>query len=72
MNTTVPQDKTHQRLAPVRPVKSTGQTCHAWAAQDEQRPQVNSPKSNSRSFESLYGFVQDFGDSRNTSWALHS
>jgi hypothetical protein len=33
---------------------------------------VNSPKSNSRSPESLHGFVQDFGDSRNTSWELHS
>jgi hypothetical protein len=28
-NTVVPQGKTHQRLAPVRPVKSTGQTGHA-------------------------------------------
>jgi hypothetical protein len=43
-----------------------------WAAQDEQHPRVNSPKCNSRSPESLHGFVQDFGDSRNTSWALHS
>ena len=58
--------------APVRPVKSTGQTGRAWAARDEQRPRVNSSKSNSRSPDSLHGFAQDFGDSRNTSWALHS
>jgi hypothetical protein len=42
-----------------------------WDAQDEQHPRVNSPKSNSRSPESLHGFEQDFGDSRNTTWALH-
>jgi hypothetical protein len=51
---------------------STSQTGHAWAARDEQHPRVNSPKTNSRSPKSLHGFVQDFGDSRNTSWALHS
>jgi hypothetical protein len=50
----------------------TGQTGHAWAARDEQHPWVNSPKSNSRSPDSLHEFAQDFGDSRNTSWALHS
>jgi hypothetical protein len=33
---------------------------------------VNSSKSNSRSPVSLHGFAQDFGDSRNTSWALYS
>jgi hypothetical protein len=70
MSTTVPRDKTHQELVPIRPVKSTDQTGHAWVAQDEQRPQVNSPKTNSRSPESLDEFVQDFRDSRNTSWAL--
>jgi hypothetical protein len=69
-STTVPREKSHKGLAPVRPVKSTGQT-GAWAARDEQRPRVNSSKSNSRSPESLHGFVQDFGDSWNTSWALH-
>jgi hypothetical protein len=42
------------------------------SSRDEQHPQVNSPKSNSRSPESLHGFVQYFGDSSNTSWALHS
>jgi hypothetical protein len=31
-----------------------------------------SSKSNSRSPDSLHGSKQDFGDSRNTSWALHS
>jgi hypothetical protein len=71
-NTIVPRDKTHQGLTPVRPVKSTYQTSHAWAARDEQHPQVNSPKSNSRSPDLLHEFPQDFGDSRNTSWALHS
>jgi hypothetical protein len=51
---------------------STGQTGGAWAARDEQNPRVNSSKSNSRSPDSLHGFAQDFGHSRNTSWALHS
>jgi hypothetical protein len=72
MSTVVSRDKSHKELAPVRPFKSTCQTDHAWAARDEQHPRVNSPKSNSRSPESLHGFVQDFGDSRNTSWELHS
>jgi hypothetical protein len=35
-------------------------------SRDEQHPWVNSSKTNSRSPESLHGFVQDFGDSRNT------
>jgi hypothetical protein len=70
------QQRTHQDvhpsknppgLAPVRPVKSTGQTGVAWAARDEQHPRVNSPKSKSRSPESLHGLEQDFGDIRNTS-----
>jgi hypothetical protein len=64
--------KSQKRFTPVRPVKSTGQTGHAWVAQDEQHLWVNSPKSNSRSLDSLHGFAQDFGNSRNTSWALHS
>jgi hypothetical protein len=34
-----------KRLTLVRPVKSTG---HAWSAQDEQHPRVNSSKINSR------------------------
>jgi hypothetical protein len=42
------------------------------SSRDEQHPRVNYTKSNSRSPESLHGFVQDFGDSRNTSWVLHS
>jgi hypothetical protein len=50
----------------------TGQTGHASAARDEQRPRLNSPKSNSRSPDSLHRFTQDYGDSRNTSWALHN
>jgi hypothetical protein len=66
------RDKSHKGLTPVRLVKSTGQTGDAWAARDEQNPQVNSSKSNSRSPDLLHGFEQDFGgDSRNTSWALH-
>jgi hypothetical protein len=64
--------KSHKGLTPVRPVKSTGQTGVTWAARDEQNPRVNSSKSNSRSPNSLHGSEQDFGDSRNTSWALHS
>jgi hypothetical protein len=72
MNTAAPRDKTHQGLAPVRPIKNTDRTGHAWAAWDEQHPRVNSPKSNSQSPDSLHGFAQDFGGSRNTSWALHS
>jgi hypothetical protein len=71
---TFTQAKTHQGLhrsdrsrAPVRPVKSTGQTGVAWAARDEQHPRVNSPKSKHRSPESLHGLEQDFGDNRNTS-----
>jgi hypothetical protein len=55
------------RLAPVRPVKSTGQTGVTWAARDEQHPRVNSSKSKLRSLVSLHGLEQDFGDSRNTS-----
>jgi hypothetical protein len=51
--------------------ESTCQTRNAWAARDEQHPRVKSPKSNSRSPNSLHGFAHDFGDSRNTSWALH-
>jgi hypothetical protein len=63
--------KSHTRHTLIRPVTSIGQTAHAWAARDEQHPRVNS-KSNSRSLDSLHGFEQDFGDSGNTSWALHS
>jgi hypothetical protein len=64
--------KSHKSLTPVRLVSCTGQTDHAWAARDEQHQRVHSSKSNSRSPDSLHGFEQDFGDSRNTSWALHS
>jgi hypothetical protein len=60
----------HLRQIPQR--AHTGQTGGAWVARDEQNPQVNSSKSNSRSPNSLHGFEQDFGGSRNTSWALHS
>jgi hypothetical protein len=68
----ITQDKSHRGLTLVRPVKSTGQTGGAWAARDEQNPRVNSSKSNSRSPNSLHKIEQDFEDSRNTSWALHS
>jgi hypothetical protein len=40
------------RVAPVRSVKSTGQTGVAWVARDEQHPWVNSTKSKLRSPES--------------------
>jgi hypothetical protein len=66
------QGKSHKWHTPVKPVTSTGQTSQAWAAWEEQHPWVNSSKTNSRSLDSLHGFKQDFGDSRNTSWALHS
>jgi hypothetical protein len=46
MNREVPREKSHHGLASVRPVKSTGKTGRAWAAWDEQRPLVNSCKSN--------------------------
>jgi hypothetical protein len=71
-NKQLTRGKSHKRHTPVRPVTSTGQTGHAWAARDEQHPRVNSPQTNSRSPDSLHGFKQDFGGSRNTSWALHS
>jgi hypothetical protein len=63
----VHRGKCHKRLAPIRPIKSTGQTGVAWAARDEQHPRVNTPKSKLRSPESLHGLEQDFGDNRNTS-----
>jgi hypothetical protein len=58
--------KNQTRVAPVGPVRGTGQIGVAWASRDEQHPRVNTPKSNSRSPESLHRFAQDFGDSRNT------
>jgi hypothetical protein len=45
----------------------TGQTGLVRAAQDEQHPRVNSPKSKPRSPKLLHGLEQDFGDDRNTS-----
>jgi hypothetical protein len=67
----VEEGATQQPQQQTGPQTVIGQTGHAWAARDEQHPRVNSPKSNSRCPDSLHGFVQDFGDSRNTSWALH-
>jgi hypothetical protein len=68
------QQRTHPDVHPRQNPQSlcTGQTGQAGPLGDEQDPRVNYSKSNSRSLESLHGFVQDFGDSRNTSWALHS
>jgi hypothetical protein len=43
-----------------------------WASRDEQHPRVNTSKSKPWSPESLHGLEQDFGDSRNTSWGVHS
>jgi hypothetical protein len=60
------------RVAPVRSVRGTGPTGVAWSSRDEQDPRVNTPKSKPRSPESLHGLAQDFGDSRNTSWGVHS
>jgi hypothetical protein len=64
------EQATHLRQIPQKAY--TGQTGQAWATRDEQHPRVNSPKSNSRSPDLLHGSEQDFGDSRNTSWELHS
>jgi hypothetical protein len=69
---TITRGKTHRASTPVRPVSTTGQTGQAGPLGDDQHQRVNSPKSNSRYPESLHRFVQGFGDSRNTSWALHS
>jgi hypothetical protein len=75
------QQRTHPDVHPRQNPQClcTGQTGElhrsdrsGWDARDEQHLWINSPKSNSRSPESLHGFPQDFGDSRNTSWALHS
>jgi hypothetical protein len=72
---------THQDVHPskTQQIFCTGQTCERHrsnrcdlSSRDEQRPRVNTPKSNFRSPESLHGSAQDFGDSRNTSWTLHS
>jgi hypothetical protein len=64
-NNSPEENPTKKRHTPVRSVTSTGQTGQAWAARNEQNPRVNSSKTNSR-------FQTDFGDIRNTSWALHS
>jgi hypothetical protein len=64
--------KTQQGSAPVRLVRTTGRTGVTWASRDEQHPRVNTPKSKPGSPESLHGLTQDFGDSRNTSWGVHS
>jgi hypothetical protein len=73
---TTNQKHTSQAIHPkqIPQVAYIGQTGHthrsdwsSWAARDEQHPWVNSPKSNSQSPESLHGFAQYFGDSRNTS-----
>jgi hypothetical protein len=61
---------THPRQIPQR--AHTGQTGVTWAARDEQDPRVNSPKSKLRPLESLHGLVRHLGDSRNTSWGVHS
>jgi hypothetical protein len=60
-NPTSDSHQSDRSRAPVRPVKSTGQTGVAWAARDEQHPRVNSSKSKLRSLESLHGLEQDFG-----------
>jgi hypothetical protein len=51
------QGKSHKLFAPVRLVKSTGQTGVTWAARDEPHPRVNSPKSKPLSPESLHELV---------------
>jgi hypothetical protein len=75
------QQRTHPNIHPSKTPTGvcTGQTDErhrsgrcGLGSRDEQHPRVNSPKSNSRSPESLHRFAQDFGDSRNTSWGVHS
>jgi hypothetical protein len=64
---------TPRRSPEQKPTRArTGQTGQAWVARDEQHPRVNSPKSKSRSPESLHGLEQDFGDIMNTSRGVHS
>jgi hypothetical protein len=75
------QQRTHPN---VHLSKNPTRVCTGWigerhrsdrcglGSRDEQHPRVNSSKSNSRSPKSLHGFAQDFGDSRNTSWGVHS
>jgi hypothetical protein len=74
------QQRTHPNVHMSKnPIEScTGQTGERHRSdrcgldsRDEQHPRVISPKSNSRSSESLHGFAQDFGDGRNTSWVVH-
>jgi hypothetical protein len=64
--------KSHKASALITPVMGTGQTGPIGQLRMNSNPRVNSPKSNSKSPESFHGFAQDIGDSRNTSWALHS
>jgi hypothetical protein len=80
-NSNTEQQRTHPnihpsknttRAVPVRPVRGTGQTGVTWASQDEQHSRVNTPKSKPQSPEALHRLEQDFGDSRNTSWGVHS
>jgi hypothetical protein len=66
-NPNVHPSKNPTGVAPVRPVRGTGQTGVTWASGDEQHPRVNTSKSKPRSLESVHGLEQDFGDSRNTS-----
>jgi hypothetical protein len=68
----VHQSKNPMTVAPVRMVRGTGQTGVTWASRDEQHPRVNTLKSKPRSPESLHGLEQDIGDSRDTSWGVHS
>jgi hypothetical protein len=58
---------------------STGQTGERHrsdrcdlASRDEQHPRVYTPKSKPRYPESLHELEQDFGDSSNSSWGVHS
>jgi hypothetical protein len=53
-------------------MRGTGQTGVTRALGMSKNPRVNSPKSNSRFPDSLHGLAQDFRDSSNTSWELHS
>jgi hypothetical protein len=66
----------HVHLSKIQLRVGIGQTSErlgkTWALEMNSNPRVNYPKSNSRSTDSLHEFAQDFGDSWNNSWALHS
>jgi hypothetical protein len=70
-NSTTGQKHTNEIMHPIQ-IPQRVCTRQAGQLQMNSDPRVNSPKSKSRSPDSLHGFAQDFGESSNTAWALHS